>query len=110
MADDNWCTCKKCRSGYLVGYSWDDRTHCRDCSTMLTNLGEADHRHAVRCPACGHIDEVTELGLYEQADPFDDSTGSVCCMSCDHEYEVKIQVQVTFVSPARKEEDHDDEG
>jgi uncharacterized CHY-type Zn-finger protein len=71
--------------------------HPQDCvsceKARKSPAEELRHDRFVRCPGCRHLFEVSE---YDPRDEDEDT----CCPQCDREFTAKMEVSVTWVSPA----------
>lgn len=79
---------------------------CEACKALTDTDGSepVDHDSRVRCPFCGHTEDVDwELGIYSEGDH------EISCNSCGKSYTVSVSVAYTFTSPAMGRSSLDDD-
>jgi hypothetical protein len=74
------------------------RRLCHECESLISDPGEVSHSSRIRCPACGHVEEVYEK---EDGRIYDEDGHDVYCSECDTEYRIRTMVSYTFTSPKR---------
>lgn len=73
------------------------RQKCPACKSVDDMGEELDHDRYVRCPKCGHLEDVHDAEVYGV---FEEGETEWGCSSCDHEYMVSTSVSYNFSSPA----------
>jgi transcription elongation factor Elf1 len=100
-----WKKCTQCRN-----YSYISKgSVCRDCEAFTDDKGEVDHDTDIRCPKCGHQENVWDS---EQYSLIKDGGDEATCSECGHRFDVNCTITYNFQSPARlveKTETTDDE-
>jgi hypothetical protein len=75
----------------------EGRQLCYDCRQMKESDDNVSHSENIRCPKCGHVEQVD----YEITGIYEDGEHEVWCGVCEHDYKVCTDVSYTFTSPAR---------
>jgi len=88
--------CSNC-GGLIIGHIWPNRS-CYDCHELETEDGEVTNHERIRCPKCGHQEDVFESEKYHLAK---EDGGETSCGECGHDYFVNCYITYTFTSPER---------
>lgn len=83
----------------------EGRQLCGGCKN-LAGTESVYHEKFFRCPACGEETLVFENEYYELCV---EGTHNVTCLDCEHEFEVNTTVTYSFESPARIQQEEDEE-
>ena len=88
--------CKTCGSSYPGGvYDVPGPINCGDCGLIFTDDEEVSHSSLVRCPKCGHAQQADDETMWTS------KSHSQTCEKCDTDYNVEIDVAITYTSPPR---------
>lgn len=95
--------CEQCGEYLILGKGY--RRTCNACNELTSKSAEVDHKKFLRCPKCGHLENVHDdhYGLFE------DGEHEVFCNSCDHKYTITTHVSFEFTSPPRIPEEPEEE-
>lgn len=79
---------------------------CYDCNQLDTNKEESVwHEKYVRCPKCGHQEDVFDGDNYAV---YEDGEHSFMCGECDHDYTIITHVSHEFESPVMEVQNAED--
>ena len=85
--------CKTCGSLYPGGVNHTSGPiDCPVCRFMAADDDEVSHSSHVRCPKCGHIEKAHDETM---------ESPTQTCENCDTDYNVEVEVDITYISPPR---------
>jgi len=72
---------------------------CHSCKSLEATVGEVSHDSHIRCPSCGHIEDITQWDCDSAEEKYEEGTHAVTCSRCEFEYEIETHVSYSYSSP-----------
>lgn len=95
--------CYRCGGMILSGPPC--KSLCWSCKEMDRDRGKVTHESYIRCPMCGHQDNISDWDCDSSEAKYSDGDHYVECSECDHEYMITTHALYEYTSPARDEEE-----
>lgn len=88
--------CYRCGTYTLFGEKY--RHLCQDCKALDDNPNEIRHSSYIRCPHCGHYENIWDMEYY---DYLTEGIHEYNCENCEKEYDFQTYIEFTFESQKR---------
>lgn len=85
--------CLKC--GACIAFPKGYESFCSDCRCLTSDNSEVSHQRLIRCPKCSLSFKPSD----DDYDLYSEGEHKVSCPYCEHDFEISVRVEYTFVSP-----------
>jgi len=73
---------------------------CPSCKSLDEKTGdEVTHERYIRCPKCGHQDDITDWDCDWGREKYEEGDHEVTCNSCEYEFIITTNVSYSYTSP-----------
>ena len=107
--------CMKCRSHIFASmfrgiFGGKDREYgpqlCGSCKSLTDDEDhEVTHDDYIRCPHCGHLDQISDWDCDYYREKYEDGEHTVYCSECEKEYEITTHCSFSYTSPPMEKKD-----